>query len=286
MNKAMTRRQALLGAAGAAGAALGGVTLPAMASTAPALPDFSDPRVAIRTHVKLVGSVAEERVISFYRLNIYADPGEGNYIPLFTMNNLLVDYWEPLGDDEYQMTKFEAGYYTAIDSYEPMYEFRNPFTDEVLPIFKFRLGPVPRVYTPDGYIVMSYNPNPLPIEVIGDRVFLATQSIESMPDMIRPGKTHYLNSFMTYSALLSDVVDPAVSSAPVHAQLQNKNLWAPWMGMQDRPGGTIARGFGGKIAGFSALPPGVHEGFKAYVPEILDTESWTDFVSENTEFLP
>ena len=35
---------------------------------------------------------------------------------------------------------------------------------------------------------MGYTPKALPLELIGDRVFLATQSIEKMPDMVRPGE--------------------------------------------------------------------------------------------------
>ena len=282
----VSRRRLVGGALGlAAGATVAGVAAPATAAT-PVLPDFRDPRVNVRTHVRLVGSVAQETVYSFMRLNIYAWSGEGNYMPMFTMNNLLVDYWEPLGDDEYQMTKFEAGIYTAMDSHEPLEEFVNPVSGETLPIHNFRLGPVPRLYTPDGYIVMSYNPNPLPIEVIGDRVFLATQSIESMPSMIEPGATNYVNSFMTYSAPLATVLDPQVAALPVHMQLQNFNHWAPWMNMSGQPGGTIARGFGAKVRGFDDLPPGVLRGFERYVPEILDTGSWTEFVFEDSEFLP
>ena len=122
---------------------------------------------------------------------------------------------------------------------------------------------------------------PLPLEVIGDRVFLATQSIESIPLPGGSGKTLYINSFMTYSATLADMQDPGRASAPVHSQLNNKNGWAPWMGMEDRPGGTVARGYGTKVSGLDALPEGVLDGFRKYPPEILDTENWKGFVSEN-----
>jgi hypothetical protein len=282
----VSRRHLVGGALGlAAGAGVAGGLLPA-ASASAALPDFSDPRVNVRTHVRLVGSVGQETVFSFMRLNIYAFAGEGSFLPMFTMNNLLVDHWEPLGDDEYQMTKYEAGIYTAMDSHEPLEEFLNPVTGETLPIHNFRLGPVPRLYTPEGYVVMGYNPNPLPVEVIGDRVFLATQSIESMPSMIEPGVTNYVNSFMTYSAPLSAVLDASVDSLPVHMQLQNLNHWAPWMNMHGQPGGTVARGFGAKVRGFDDLPPGVLRGFERYVPEILDTGSWTEFLFEDSAFLP
>lgn len=280
----MSRRAALVGAAGLG--ALGLAENASAASRARATKlDFTDPLTVLRTHVKMVGSLGREAVVSLMRLNIFGDLGEGNFIPFFTMNNILVDYWEPREDNHHEMRKYEVGFYTKYDSYEPLEYFDNPVTGQRVPIHHFRLGPVPRVYTPDGVIVMGYNPKLLPIEVIGDRVFLATQSIESVPDAVRPGQTNYVNSFMTMSALLADVANPRVFSAPVHLQLQNKNKWQSWMGMGDRPGGTVARGFGTKIAGLEALPPAVADGARRFVPEIFDTKNWTEFVFEDSEYL-
>jgi len=247
--------------------------------------DFSDPRTALRTHVKMVGSLGKETVVSFMRLNIYADLGEGNFVPFFTMNNILVDAWEPKGDDQHEMRKYEVGFYTRYDSQEPLEEFANPVTGKTTAIHHFKLGPVPRLYTPAGVIAMGYTPKLLPIETIGDRVYLATESIENRPDIIRPGKISYTNSFMTMSAPLAEVADPKCLSASTSLQLQNKNRWAPWMGMEERPGGTVARGFGTKIRNLEALPQPVKDGIRKYVPEILDTANWHDFVFEDTEYL-
>ncbi|MBU3672431.1 MAG: DUF1838 domain-containing protein [Sinobacteraceae bacterium] len=284
MMTSLTRRTALQGAMGLGVTAA--LTTPASAAKPNAAKlDFADPLTILRTHVKLVGSLGKEVVYSFMRLNIYADLGEGNFVPLFTMNNILVDYWEPKEDNQHEMRKYEVGFYTRHDSYEPLEHFDNPITGQRMGIHHFKLGPVPRLYTPQGVIAMGYTPKLLPIETIGDRVYLATESIENRPDVIRPGKTSYTNSFMTMSAPLAEVADPKRLSASTSLQLQNKNRWAPWMGMDDRPGGTVARGFGTKIRNLDALPQPVKDGIRAYVPEILDTANWHDFVFEDTEFL-
>lgn len=283
----LTRRGLLRGALGYS--ALLGISQHSSQAAALAQPSFvsnyADPVDAIRAHVKIAGSLAEETVFSFYRLNIYADTGHGNFVPLFTMNNLLVDQWTPHPNNEFEMRKYEAGYYTPIDSYEPLLEFKNPITGAVTPVINFRLGPVPRRYTPDRFYVMAYDPNPLPLEIIGDRVFVPTQSIESspMPGSGPDGPILYTNSFMTYSASLADMQNPDLASAPNHAQLQNKNEYSPWLGMGDTPGGTVVRGFGAKINSLEDLPKGALEGFEKHVPEILDTDSWTTFVSEFIE---
>lgn len=282
----VSRRSTLMATAAWGSAGLAGLIVPsADAAGKNPLPDFTDPVTALRTHVKMVGSLGQTTVYSFMRLNIYADLGEGNFIPLFTMNNILVDYWQPKGGDQHEMRKYEVGFYTRYDGQEPLEEFLNPVTGRTSAIHHFRLGPVPRLYTPTGVIAMGYTPKLLPIEVIGDRVFLATQSIESRPDMLDPTRTSYTNSFMTMSASLADMTNPAVLSASVHLQLQNKNRWAPWMGMGDRPGGTVARGFGGKVDSLDALPKSVIDGARRFVPEIFDTANWHQFVFEDSEYL-
>jgi hypothetical protein len=282
----ITRRHAMGWGAMALGtASLSAASLStASAGTAPAA-DFTNPLLALRTHVKMVGSLGREVVYSFMRLNIYADVGEGNFVPFFTMNNILVDYWEPKEDNHHEMRKFEVGFYTRYDSHEILEEFDNPLTGQRVPIHVFKLGPVPRLYTPGGVMAMGYTPKLLPIEVIGDRVFLATESIESRPDMVRSGETNYTNSFMTFSAPLAQVLDPKVLSADVHLQLQNKNRWQPWMGLEGRPGGTVARGFGGKVKDLDALPDSVKQGALRLVPEIFDTANWTEFLFEDSEYL-
>ena len=283
--RSMTRRAALGGVASLSTLAVASAGAKTSAATVPAGFNMADPLTALRTHVKMVGSLGTETVHTFFRLNLYGDLGTGNFVPLFTMNNILVDYWEAKGNDRYELRKYEVGFYTKIDSHEPLEYFDNPLTGERRNIHHFRLGPVPRIYTPEGIIAMGYTPMALPLELIGDRVFLATQSIEKMPDMVHPGETSYVNSFMTFSALLTDVANPRLDSVPIHAQLQNKNRWQPWMGMGDRPGGTVARGFGAKISGLDGLPADVMAGVRRFVPEILDTKNWKEFMFEDTEYL-
>lgn len=278
----ISRRHALGSMAGLGAAGLLGARAASAAVTAP---NFADPLVAHRTHVKMIGSLGNETIVSFMRLNLYADLGEGNFVPFFTMNNILVDYWTAQADNQHEMRKYEVGFYTKFETHEPLDHFDNPITKKREKIHHFRLGPVPRMYTPDGVIAMGYTPNILPIETIGDRVFIATQSIENRPDMTRPGETNFTNSFMTLSSPLAEVADSNVKSASVHLQLQNKNRWQSWQGMGDRPGGTVARGFGTKIKNLDALPADVIAGAKRFVPEIFDTANWKDFVFEDTEFL-
>lgn len=293
MSSSPTRRDSLkrLAAATGVGAAAMAST-PAMAARKPL--DVKDPIKALETRIKIMGSLKDEAVTSFMRLNVYADPHNGNFVPLFTMNNLLIDRWERVAEDHFILTKFEAGYYTKFDSQEVLKRFENPFTGEMIDIFNFQLGPVIREYKPDEIIAMAYAPDPLPIEVIGDRVFVATQSIEQSPSFFTKeeypieagdGDISYLNSFMTWSAAYDDVVNPDIASAPSHIQIQNKLPWAPWMRMRGRQGGTSLRGFGAKIESVDALPKEIYKGFEKYVPEILEPNQWEESVFETFDYM-
>ena len=72
---------------------------------------------------------------------------------------------------------------------------------------------------------------------------------------------------------------------PCDIAFTNTVSWRSWMGMGDRPGGTVVRGFGTKIAGLDALPADVMAGVRRFVPEILDTKNWKEFMFEDTEYL-
>ncbi|MEL7029866.1 MAG: DUF1838 family protein, partial [Pseudomonadota bacterium] len=272
----VSRRQAITGA-GALGASA--LAAPAFATSGATALNLSSPEALSEARIKIVGSIAEETVTTFQRFHIYGDPHGGNLTPLFSMNNLHVDKWRPVERGTYALTHFEVGYYTEFDSETPLENWKNPYTEEMNEIFVFRLGPVLREYYPDRIVAPGLAPDPLTLQVIGDRVFLPTLSTHEIPNMFSPeefpeestGEIVYWDSMFTYSAPLAAVADPAVANAPNHCHLQNAVSWAPWMRMGLRPGRTTVQAFGCKIAGFEALPAKTRAGFEKYTPEIFET---------------
>ena len=198
------------------------------------------------------------------------------------MNNLIVAYWRPGEDNSFHLKHYEVGYYTRFDTDDPITEWANPYTDETVEIFQFVLGPIARQYKTDTVVAPGLAPLPLTSHVIGDRLFVTTQALTQFPNMMTPeewpkrssGPMVNWSSLMTFSARVADVVNPDLSSAPAHVQLQNFISWAPWMLMGQRPGGTMARAFGTDIKDFDALPTAVRSGFERYTPEIFATEDW------------
>ncbi len=244
--------------------------------------DLDDPIDLAYARQKVIGSVEQEQVHSFLRFHFYGQiPGQPA-VPLLSMNNYIVDSWEPLEPGTYQLKHWEVGYYCNFDTDDPIESWLNPITNEEIEVFNFILGPIDRVYSPESVIAPGLAPIPLNSHIMGPRFYVATEAISQYPNMLKPdewpkrssGDVANWLSLQTLSALWEDVVNPELSSAPANIHAQNFVSWSSWMQMGGRPGGSIARAYGTEIEGFSSLPKKVYDGFKKYTPEIFDTANW------------
>ncbi len=279
MNSTPVSRRQALGGIAALGAAA--IAKPSLADHHAKI-DMSNPAAALKTRVKVMGSVGEQKIQSFLRFHIYGQMPDEPARPLFSMNNMIVAYWKPGEDDSYYLKHYETAYYTKFDTDEPIESFVNPYTGEENEIFQFILGPINRQYKTNTVVAPGLAPLPLESHVIGDRIFVATQSITQFPNILTPedwprrstGPLVSWSSFMTYSAAVADVANPDKMSAPAHIQLQNFVSWPAWMLMGNKPGGTMARAYGTDIESTDALPKSIIANFEKYTPEILETEKW------------
>jgi len=264
------------------------------AKSQPVLPtlDLSTPEKQAEVIAKIVGSLGTEEKHAFLRFHIYGYTG-GNVVPFFSMNNYVVQKWSPAGTKgHYQVKHYEVGYYTEFDTDKPITHWKNPITGEEIELELFILGPISRLYTPQGVISPGLAPQPLQVTVIGDRVFLPMQSIESFPNMFSPEEWPllsdspkiYWDSMSTYSASLAEVLDPELKSVRAQIQMQNLTTWQPFLHLGRHPGRSMARAFGQHIAGFHQLSPEVRKGFETYTPEIFDTENWHEVRFDSIDF--
>ncbi|WP_317930425.1 DUF1838 family protein [Halioxenophilus sp. WMMB6] len=299
MSNKISRRAALknLGALGAAGITLG-ATAPVDASddnprhyTIADL-DLSTPEMRNQVIAKVMGSIAEEETHAFLRFHVYGYAGK-NIIPFFSLNNYVVQKWQPMAEPgSYQVRHYEVGYYAEFDTDKPISHWQNAITGETIELEQFVLGPVVRQYTPAGVKSPGIAPKPLRVNVIGDRVFVPAQSIESFPNMFSPEEwpelsneaVIYWDSMYTYSASLRDVLNPKLSSAPAEIHAQNLTSWHPYLRLGRTPGRIMVRAFGTNFSGFDALEPNVRSAFEKYTPEIFDTDNWTDLRFDSVDY--
>jgi hypothetical protein len=278
-----SRRKALGSLAGFTAAGLtAGCAEPSAPRPQPLQLDLNDPKDLAFARQKVIGSVAEATVHSFLRFHFYGQvPGE-KARRLFSMNNYIIDYWEPVEYGTYKLRHYEVGYYTDFDTDNPIESWVNPYTSEELEVFQFVLGPINREYSPASVLAPGLAPIPLTSHTMNDRFVVATEAISQIPNLFQPdewpkyssGKMANWLSLQTLSSVWDDVVNPDLTSAPVHIQLQNFISWGSWMKMGGYEGGSTARAFGTEIEGFDALSPDVRAAFEKYTPEIFDTETW------------
>jgi hypothetical protein len=284
MSKPLINRRAALATMASAGAvALGaGCSNTAVPAKERLQLNLDDPVDLAIARQKVIGSIAKEEIHSFIRFHFYGQEFGKKAVPLFSMNNYIIDSWEPIEPGTYQLKHWEVGYYCDFDTDDPIETWLNPITSEEVEVFQFILGPINRLYSPETVIAPGLAPLPLTSHVMGPRFYVATEAISQMPSMFKPdewpkrspGPVVNWVSAQTLSALMDDVLNPELDSAPANIHLQNFISWGSWMQMGGRPGGTMARGYGTDISGFDALPPKVYEGFRKYTPEIFETATW------------
>ncbi len=246
---------------------------------------LSDPADRIKLIAKVFGSTEEAERHAFLKFHIFGFTGEGNLIPLFTMNNYIIQKWEPGEDGTFKVQHYEAAYYSKFDTDEAISEWENPLTGEVIEVPHFVLGPVPRFYAPDMADGNStFAPDPMNITMIGDRVFIPTLTRIKMPNSLTVEEwgayggepMTYWDSMLVYSANINDVLDEERTSVPAEIHMQNLVSWAPYLKLGDAPGRTMVRAYGQHISGYDALPEKVRKNLKTHTPEIFDLENWKD----------
>ena len=293
-NEQLSRRRLLLSGAGLA--ALPYVAASAESQALAVKLGLDDPLQRARVRAKVTATTLAEDVHSYYRLHVYAHQSDKPAVPLFTMMNYSVSRWEPREDGRFAGKNYEVGVYTEFDTDTPITSWVNPITGEEREVWEFVAGPFNVVIGPDGIETgpgATVKPESMTMELIGDHIFVPSQSSFSFPSPLKPdkwpkespGDTFFWDSFFTFSARIEDVLNPDIHSVRSQAQFQNLVSWHPWLGMGQLPGRTFGRAFGGKIDGPEALPPNVLAAIEKYTPEILDIDSWSGVRSDFIDFM-
>jgi len=255
---------------------------------------LSDPASRTRLIAKVFGSTAKAERHAFMKFHVFGYAGDGNLIPFFTMNNYVIQKWEPKGESRFELQHYEVAYYSAFDTDEPIDEWENPLTGEVIEVPHFVLGPLPRSYSPDmegG--AGSFAPDPLNITTIGDRVYIPTLTRIQMPNSLTTQEwgryggapITFWDSMLVYSADIEDVLDDNMTSVPAEMHMQNLVSWAPYLKLGDSPGRTMVRAFGQHINGFDDLPAKIRTNLMKHTPEIFDIENWTETRLDSVELM-
>jgi len=254
---------------------------------------LNNPARRTKLIAKIMGSTEKKERHAFLKFHIFGFAGDGNLIPFFTMNNYIIQQWEPSEGSAFELKHYEVAYYSKFDTTEPIDEWENPLTGEIITIPHFVLGPVYRAYSPDmEKNVASFASDPLNITMIGDRVYVPTLSQFAFPNSLSVeewgpysnGPMTYWDSMLVFSANVEDLFDDTKTEVDADIHMQNLVSWGGYFKLGETPGRTMVRAYGQHISGYEALPEDIRKNLEKYTPEIFDLDSWTDVRMDTMEF--
>ncbi|MDX2145779.1 MAG: DUF1838 family protein [Rhodospirillaceae bacterium] len=254
-------------------------------STMAQAPDTSvldDTSFHIRTFARL-GSTLETGKTGYvlYKGKAFAVDGIGAQLPIYGIEGLAAIKLDIQSDGTVRFLFSEAAIYTDLASGEPLETWKNPYSEEVVPVWHQRNGPV--------NFAMSSKPSNkvgafetveakpagfrLPWIIDGDMAMYAQDTTSNRPNPIKPdkhpqysvGETLYISEHTQYSVKTADLFDKTQPTLNFFAALQSLKPWHPWMKMGRRPGRVFTRMISKKAVGLQDLTKPV----QAYVEKNL-----------------
>ena len=180
----------------------------------------------------------------------------------------------------YETTAISMVFYTDLETGEYMQSFRNPFTAQEVEIGYFPARPSRQVSSlhdselegpgRPGFTRIRIHPlGPAVIE--GDDVWVRNDSVfRTEPQTPEAGLPFRGNDWSTYHGSVADVANPEVLNASATWHFNDILSYPPWLGMGDRPGDFVSRGFGRKVSSFDGMPARLQEFIRMRHPEIYE----------------
>jgi len=196
--------------------------------------------------------------------------------PLYTNCIGTVQRVKHHADGSFDVTHLEMIVMLDLESGEPLEQWRNPYTDEVMPARHNILGPVTTRYRTDGTRVLPTEIGGTPVEsratthppmIVGDDVFIRDESVARV---FSPGrKTPFeVNDIAVYHGSLKNLVDPKVTVGDATVFFAEVTSWQRWMKMDDAPGSLTSRLSGRKVRRYQDLPEVFRRKLAQMSPEV------------------
>ncbi|MEZ5458274.1 MAG: DUF1838 family protein [Steroidobacteraceae bacterium] len=256
----LERRRLLCATAGLTGLAL---ALPAAAKPVAPTLDLHDPQVALRSYVKLRGSLADETVFQPYEGDIVQVTDGAVPVPLCGFIGLQKSVWRRTGPDEWTNQDYDIGFYVDYETRQILDIWRNPVTGQTVKVYHYRGGPSGgrhQVAGPDGDV---YGGRIGRWSVCGDQLWHTASLWGERPNPLHPrewplassGETLLGSMSLSFAGRLAEVADNDTPQVPALQIWTNTTGWMPWMEMGQRPGFNMWRWIGAKGTPASQLDP-------------------------------
>ena len=265
------RRRLWWAAAGLTGAAL---ALPRGRARITNALDLHDPRIALRTYVKLRGSIGDETVFQPYEGDIFRVADGEVSTPLCGFIGLQKSVWRRSGEDAFTNEDYDVGFYVDYQSRQILDQWRNPVTGEMVKVYHYRGGPSGARHsldTPSGDV---YGGSAGRWSVMGEQLWHTASSWGERPNPLPPkdwprassGERLQGSMSLSFAGRLADIVDAGTYQAPALQIWTNTTSWMPWMEMGQRPGFNFWRWIGAKGTARDRLDPALVAAVERAVP--------------------
>jgi hypothetical protein len=193
-------------------------------------------------------------------------------------------------DDGWRFYHRELLYYMDPVSGEVISEWDNPFTGQRVEVLHILNDPVNRFYTTEGGPFAF----PRPYEIYGDDLVFRV-SFFKFQESLMPRADYPVHSahdmyqsaeLWGISGRLSEVLDPAVTSASCVTSWGRMSQWLPFMEMGDRPGSMVFHSHAYKLLGGAAeLPADILAYTEKYHPKYLESpKTWVGLSDNRSQY--
>ena len=273
-----SRRAVLRGATLATGVALlpacaaartAAQSAPAAGSGGSASFAFDDPRANVRAMARFAGDLdpAKQGRVHYSGRAFAVVPGQP-VRPIYGIEGIGSTRIEAIADGGYRFLFSEFAIYTDLETGLPLTQWTNPVTNEVVPVWHQRNGPINFALRPDMNAFGAFDAVDaapafkLPWVSEGELASFALDVTSQRKNPLDPatwplessGETMFLSEHSQYFVDRVALANEALTSLPFHAALQSQKPWHPWMMMGQRDGYVFTRMIANKVDGLDALP--------------------------------
>jgi Protein of unknown function (DUF1838) len=272
------RRQMWWAGLGLTGSAL---ALPRTRATVTPSLDLHDPRTALRSYVKLRGSLGDETVFQPYEGDIFRVSDGEVSTPLCGFIGLQKSVWRRVGEDVYANEDYDIGFYVDYQSRQILDSWRNPLTGETVEVFHYRGGPSGARHSLDSGSGDVYGGSAGRWSVMGEQLWHTASNWGERPNPLQPkdwprassGERLQGSMSLSFAGRLAEVADPRRLQVPALQIWTNTTAWMPWMEMGQRPGFNLWRWIGAKGTPREQLDRALVESVERVMPGYVTRDS-------------
>ena len=301
INRALSRRQVLIGAASTAALTVVPALRAAPSRATKMAPrralDLTKPADNVLAYLKMRASTVTQDVYYWFTGRLDLAVAGMPIKPFVNVESLILRRTEKLGDLQWNVIDWEASYYRDANTGAVIEgEIENPHTGKMVRPIPYTEGPVrfrftdqePRIIGSRDVMPKTGKPFNYPWKIVDGDVWMTKSSYIKAPNWLDPaqwplessGKDLIVATQSTLRARLADVENPAMASVPTAFSYSATSSWQPWMQMGQTPGFLIWSEFGKKLFSLDQAPAEQVATLHRFHPQWFGRpEPWPEFTN-------